>query len=717
MADTGDNVTASDDASDASSSAPKRRRGRPARLSLKRKQAIAAEEALARQQRLAEAEAAAEARMQEAKAAIEALIAQDVAEKRAIAAARRPQGVLDWIRDNEWPADKPLIYHPRYNTVGIPPETDDQTLESLCFGAAWPTDYGGLGGYGHLKNFIQLTWPWVEWNPWFESTLRVLSDADYVTYIGDVKLRFVNLTGPGSASKTFAAGLFACAWTMVDWFRRGYPRTSVTLTSTSKAIIAQRIWPVIQQCYHEALRCDGIQQPFRFKWAHMRDSQKIVVMRKPDGELAPEKFGIMAIAVESGEVLKAVDKIKGRHTERMMLIVDEANSTPQAIFDCIPNMLTSVKEIIICVIGNAVSRLDPHGLCCEPVHGWRAITIDDQQWDTKGVAKWGIGPGTCLHFDGSKSPNVLAGRTIYKNIYSYERWQHVARLGDEYRNTLQHWSQDRGFWPPDGISTTIFSEAMVISHDGTGKFNWLTTPRPCAALDPAFGGDNCVLVRGSLGQLLDGRKALQIVSRHLVPFDPDSPDSIDKQIAAYVIAKCKDWGVAPECFGLDATGSGRGVAAFMNQLWSNRIIRVEFGGVATDLPASVDDPRASHEVYANRATELWYSARDALLADQFKGLYPEAIRDFTARVYEFVSRRYKIEAKDKMKVRVGHSPDDGDAVALLVDVARHNGLVPQPFTKREAPTRDEQDALSALDAVYNTDYTAQADYAQYADVN
>lgn len=498
---------------------------------------------------------------------------------------------------------------------------------------------------------------------------------------------------------------------MVDHFRKGEPRTSVTLTSTSKGIISQRVWPVIQRCFHEGLRVIEDRQPTRLKWGHMVDSQKTVMALRPDGT-RDQKHSIIAMAVESGELSKAVDKIKGRHTERMMLIVDEANSTPQAIFECIPNMLTSVREMIVLVIGNAVSRLDPHGLCCEPAKGWKSVTIDSEQWDTKGVARWGIAPGVCLHFDGAKSPNVLAGRTVFKNIYSYERWQGVLRMGEEYRNTLQHWSQDRGFWPPDGISTTVFSEAMVISHDGTGKFSWLASPRPCAALDPAFGGDNCVLQFGELGQLLGGRLALQLTDATLVPFDPDSPDAIDYQIAKYVIAKCKERSVDPGLFGMDSTGTGRGIYAFIQQLWSNRAIGVEFGGAASELPASSDDPRPAHEVYANRVTELWYSCRELLCADQLKGLYQQAIIEACARVYEFVSRRYRLEPKPEMKARVGYSPDYMDSIVVLVDVARRNGLVATPRVVRSHVERETEPSES----VYNETYAATGEFTAYADV-
>jgi hypothetical protein len=687
----------------------KRRRARP---SLKVKQARRAEEELAKLERQRKLEEKAAARMAEAKQAIEFLISQTAEERRALAAATRPQAVVDLCKQFDLPPD--IAYHPRYNAIGVPPETDDQTLESILFGRCWPAEFGGLGGYEHLKNFIAITWPWIKWNPWFERTLRAVADDDYAIQVGDVKTKFINITGPGSASKSFASGVISCAWFMVDYFRRGSPRTSVTLTSTSKAIINQRVWPVIQRCFHDAIRQDGLGPAQKLKWGHMVDSQKMVLSLRQDGT-KDAQHSICALAVESGEVNKAVNNIKGRHAERMMLIVDEANTTPEAIFNCIPNMLTSVKEMIVIVIGNAVSRLDSHGQCCEPARGWKSITIEDEAWDTKGVAKWSIGPGVCLHYDGAKSPNVMAGRTLYEHIYSFERWQSVLRMGDEYRNTVQHWSQDRGFWPPDGMQTTVFSEAMVISHDGTGKFNWLSEPRPCAALDPAFGGDNCVLQFGLLGEVPGNRLGLQLTDWVLVPFDPESTDAIDYQIALYVIQACRKRSIDPGYFGLDATGTGRGVAAFLNQLWSNRVHGIEFGGAASDMPASADDPRPGNEVYSNRVTELWYSARDILLADQLKGLHQQAIIEACARIYEFVNRRYRVEPKSDMKKRLGYSPDYFDAIAVLIDVARRNGLTARPMAARRRQA-EEDTSLDQLDALYEGAYSSDHEFSTYAPI-
>ena len=703
---------------------PSQARARAVRLAAlaQRKERAAAHKAAlaAKRQAALDAAAAAEAAKVEARKRQLAELAD--AQKELLDLAR-PATLLEYCRARGLPDD--VIYHPRYNLPKCPPDTPLQWVENFCFARDWPAEYGGLGAYRHLVNFIATTWPDIQWNDWLERMLRSLCDADYVirdggtmidggsgslVRVGGTTLRYVNWVGAGSAGKTFVAGLFACAWFIFDVFR-GKRETSVTLTSTSKGIIAQRVWPVIQKCYHEAKDASGR----KLAWGHLVDSKKMVQAVKGD-----EKHSICALAVEPGDLQASLDKIKGRHTPRMMVVVDEANSTPQAIFECFPNMLTSVTELIVVVIGNAGSRLDPHGRCCEPKRGWKSITIEDDQWETKGVEQWGIGPGVCLHFDGSRSPNVLLGKTEHKFIYSFERWQQVLRMGDEYRNTLQHWSQDRGFWPPDGLQTTVFTEALVLSHDGMGRFDWLEPPRPVAALDPAFGGDDCVYQPGLLGLVRGPKLALQLLEPAFVPFDPESPDSIDAQIARWVVARCQKDKVEPEMFGLDATGTGRGVAALVTQLWSPRIASVEFGGAASEMPASSTDPRASREVFANRVTELWYVCRDLLSANQLRGLSEQAVKEFCSRTYQFAARRYLVEKKVDMKRRLGYSPDHADAVVVLVDVARRAGLKAAAVAGALRSANGDaawRDAEALIADLTSGDYSAANEFAAYVDVS
>lgn len=590
--------------------------------------------------------------------------------------------------------------HPTYRVTHVHPDTEMQLVELACFARNWPTEYGGLGAFGHFKNFCAHTWDDLQWNDWLESQLRSLCDSEWEHKHGRTRVRFVNWVGAGSAGKTFSAGLFACAWFMAD-----PERTSVTLTSTSKGIIAQRVWPVIQKLWWGARR-----RGERWEWGHMLESHKQVQAKKGDA-----KHSICALAVESGDLQSSLDRIKGRHTPRMMLIVDEANSTPQAIFECIPNMLTAVEELIVLVIGNAGSRLDPHGYCCEPEVGWKGITIDDTIWKTKGVPKWGIESGVCLHFDGAKSPNVLAGKTLHPHIYTYERWQAVIRHGEEYRNTLQHWSQDRGFWPADGFENTVFTEQMVLRNRGMETVHFRTVSYPIAFLDPGFGGDRCVATFADVGDSVDGgAMTVQINERVFLDPDPKKEQEADFQIAYGFKDACIKRGVNPERAGIYATGTGRGVYAITSEHWSGRVHRIEEGGAASERIASADDPRPAKEVYQNRVSELWFSARELLLAGQLKGLYHDAVIQFCSRRYEYKSKRIMVEPKPDLKLRLGRSPDDADCVAGLVEIARLNGLVlASGIHKRQADSWREL-SKSVID-INEQPYSEEPSFAMHSE--
>ena len=166
------------------------------------------------------------------------------------------------------------------------------------------------GQYHHLRKLIDLVWKDsdITWNPWLEDQLLSLTDEKYATIVGQTKIRFVSWTGPGSAGKTFASGLFTMAW-----FLCSPHNSSVTLTSTSKQAMAGRVWGVISNLFLSAVHPDDGQA---FDW-HIINSRKELQGTKGDG-----KHNIACFAVEEGELLKSVDRIKVRHTERMLIIID-----------------------------------------------------------------------------------------------------------------------------------------------------------------------------------------------------------------------------------------------------------------------------------------------------------------------------------------------------------------------------------------------------------
>jgi hypothetical protein len=458
---------------------------------------------------------------------------------------------------------------------------------------------------------------------------------------------------------TMASAVLAASFFLAD-----PDNTSVSLTSTSKQAMGGRVWGVLRDLHSEA-RDPDTGRPF--SW-HLINSQKTIQRERGD-----EKFNISCFAVETGELLKSIDKIKGRHTPRMFLIVDEANSTPDAIFHTIPNMIKGVRELVILIIGNALSYFDNHGRACEPMSGWPSITIDDTRWQTKGVPEWRMPGGLCCHYDGEKSPNVLAKKTIYPHIFSYENWIEDAKWGE---NSIHYWSQTRGFWPPEGMVNTVFSDPLIARCDGTGFLGFVANRVTYAFLDPAFGGDRCVLLLADVGETDAGLMGIQLRQPLYIEPKVHNEAERDYQIAREVIEQCKAEGVKPAQFGSDATGIGRGVHAIIAGEWSPEIQRVEWGGRASEEPSSQADGRPAHEVYDNRVTELWFRCREFLEAGQLKGLGTETVKQFCSREYAKLGRRYKLSTKPECKAKLGYSPDEADAAAGLCWVALRNGVIP-----------------------------------------
>lgn len=510
----------------------------------------------------------------------------------------------------------------------------------------------------HYRRLLDLVWRGeIEWNPWLEDQLHSVFDPRARSVSGQTSITVISWTGCGGAGKTFASGLLA-----TSFFLAAPEVSSVALTSTSKTAMGGRVWAVVRSLTSSARNPDTGEP---FDW-HLVNSQK--ALQWPRGD---EKHNIACFAVEEGELLKSVDKIKGRHTTRMLLIVDEATSTPDAIFHTIDNMKKGCLDLVVLVIGNASSYFDSHGRTCEPKYGWLTITIDDQKWETKGVPEWQLPSGLCCHYDGSKSPNVLAGKTLYPHIFSYENWIEAKKWGE---NTFNFWSQTRGFWPPEGMVNTVFSDPLIARCDGTGFLDFVANRVTYAFLDPAFGGDRCCLQLSDVGDTVDGMAGIQL--RPPIYLEPrvNNEAERDYQIARECIDYCKAEGVKPAQFGTDATGIGRGVHAIISAEWSPEIHRVEWGGKSSDAPSSQADGRPSTEVYANRVTELWFRCREYLEAGQLKGLSIEAVKQFCSREYTKKGKLYQLVTKPECKAKLGYSPDEADATAGLCEVARRNGI-------------------------------------------
>lgn len=586
--------------------------------------------------------------------------------------------------------------------LNLPVQLPDHLLELYCFRIDHPSHRGGMGKYRHFMNASRMILPEVKFNDWGREQLRSLCQTEYAIRLGRVIQRFVYWPGCAASGKTFTSGQYAFIW----WLAA--PDTStVILTSTSGKMVKTRGFHSIQEFYFQAKR--SLAEKFKIDQSevdcgNMVESQMILQNKKGDSLCA-----IMGLSVEPGELGKTVAKLQGIHNERILLIVDEATDTPEAIFRVIQNLSKGCSDLTVLLIGNPTSRtLDPFDRACQPVGGWETVDLEDTEWKAKGDKELCLEPGLTVRFRGKESPNVKARKTIYPFLYTWEDFQFAQGKED----TIEYWKWSEGFPPPAGVCNTVMDEVMISKYDGRGKLTFVSKAIPIAGLDPAFGGDKCVLQFGLLGDLQTGKMGVQLTETVEIKTLATSTHEVDYQIAQAVIAECGKRGVKPEYFGSDATGIGRGVFSHLRTDWGE-CIRVEFGGLPSEKPASMEDPRPSLEVYDRRVTELWYSCKELLVAGQLKGLAQEAINEFCFRTYEIRSRKTKLQTKEEMKKKFGKSPDHADAVAVLCEVARQRGVAPQGMLKESG---DWEKTVREINSVYEeVDYSPEVqveeDYA------
>jgi hypothetical protein len=508
-------------------------------------------------------------------------------------------------------------------------------VELFCFLKRQSIDQGGLGRYGHLRKFVEIMWPDYKWNPWSE---WMLSEACENQYLG--------LAGCAASGKTYGITLYAMVW-----WAAAPMHSSVVLTSTTSKMIRKRQWSALQELRLQSKGFPG----------NMVDSKTTLQAQKGD-----DKHGIFAQAVAEGPVEQAVANIQGVHAPRVLVIVDEATDTPEAIIDATENLKKGTTEFQLIVIGNPNSYFDPHGRFCEPKEGWKSITVEKESWETK--------QGICLHFDGNKTPNYkgIAGRIPYPYLITPE--QVAASKRDHGEDTIGYWKFTRGFWAPEGaLSTTVLNEPMCMKFRVTAGATFAGHPKVIAGLDPAFGGDRCILRFAELGTTPEGRTVLKFGQVYTLKVSATSAEPVTYQIARQTVDICARENCPPEHLGVDSTGNGLGVCDVLSSSWSSRIKRVCFGGAASSTPASGLDNRPAGEVYKNKVTELWFSVREWVSADQIRGLDADTVKEFCSRNFEDVGRRKEVESKRDMKDRIRHSPDLADAASIIVDVARQLG--------------------------------------------
>lgn len=508
---------------------------------------------------------------------------------------------------------------------------------------------GCPGRFAHFQNIVNAIWNHPTstkkfvWNPWSNRMLQAACEHDYL-----------GVAGSRSSGKSDAFAL----WGIVN-FMAAPAQTKVIYTSTSLKDSRGRIWGSVSEYWQAACGVLGGEQNMP---GELVSSQGLVRFRQ-NGQQS-DKCGLALVAGEKTKEKEAIGKLIGFKAIRMILIADELPELSESLISAAESNLSGNPEFQMIGLGNPASMFDPFGIFCEPNTGWASLSDDTDEWETK--------RGFCLRLNGEKSPNILAGKVLYPWMLTEEKLEEARRFMGV--KSQLYCRMITATWSATGAADGIYTEADIIAYKANLPAIWQSPPTMVAGFDPAFsdGGDRSILYISKFGVTSDGVKTLEFVKDiELDENTNNKTQSRTDQIVTLLMEACRKEGVHPRNLAIDGTGAGAPFCDVVKSRFSGEFLEVNFGGKASEMPASGVDATPSSEVYMNKISEMWYVGREYIRSGQIRGVSPNLATELCSRSYTTKNRgKVQIESKVELKKRIGKSPDRSDAAMLCLELCR-----------------------------------------------
>lgn len=566
--------------------------------------------------------------------------------------------------------------------------TDDAEIERYMIqkGGQWVSkgkEYG-LGLITHFKFYWKALWPEDSQTWWTDLILKEI-----------LANQFVSLVGPASAWKSGTVARMA----LMDW--SCFPDcTTVMMSSTDMEGLRSRIYGETTMMWQRASESHP--------WfpGHPIDSKCVITNQDVEFEKARDlRDSVLGIPCKtSSGKWQGMGKFSGRKNRRVWCIGDEFQFMELSILEAQNNLVSNGPNLVPgivrdksnveygkplrgykCVfIGNTnPSRPgNPLDIVSEPEHGFGSIPEDGKTkvWDCKKLADYPV-KCRCINLDALDSPNS-------SHPADSPKWIHLAgphKLSIYTEGSESYWSQGRGVFKFGLAAFKIITKEVCDQKHAFDPVVWKGMHRTKIGMcDASYGGgDRCPLGWLEFGECLDGKVRMFFHPYWLVPITIRTDLTPEDQIALFCKQKMEDAGVPPENFFFDGRGS---LAMSFAEKWSSRVNSIEFGGRPTDRIAGPDiytTPTAaegrrlklSSEHYSKFVSELWWSWRYAVDADQVRGLTLDIVMDAQPREWKKVAGdKIEIESKRDMKKRTGCSPDLADMVVTGIEGARRRGF-------------------------------------------
>lgn len=417
---------------------------------------------------------------------------------------------------------------------------------------------------------------------------------------GETRIGVESGTGTG---KTFLA---AC---IVFWFLECFENSLVITSAPKQDQLTLHIWKEIQRLYKKFNR--GELTSLRFRMIPNRE----------------EWIAIGFVAGIKAEEESAT-KAQGFHAKDMLIIIEETPGVPQPIITAFENTAVAPHNIIL-ALGNPDHQFDAlHRFCTqkESVH-IRISSLDH--------------------------PNIVIGDSDF--IPGAQSLAGLKRLENKYgKDGPMYLSRARGISPKEAVDSLIKMEWIVkqLSSRIDNKIikDELYTGIPALGVDVANSetGDEAALCFGK------GRVCIEVNSFQC----PDANQLAKRD----VFAAMKENMIRPEYIGIDGVGVGAGTVNAMKEL-GYRVQNLIGGASPIFLMAGSEGKKYKDEQqYKNLRAQMWYKAREDIReGNVFLPNDPELHADLVTPKWTIQEKVIIIEGKEKIKQRLGRSPNKGDA--------------------------------------------------------
>lgn len=354
------------------------------------------------------------------------------------------------------------------------------------------------------------------------------------------------------------------------------------------------------------------------------------------------------------------NQFQGFHAKRILVIADEAAGVSEAIFNGIDGITSGANSRIL-YIGNPTSRV---GRFYESHRDKDFSHFSISAFDTPNFTKYGITYEDIIN--NTWQQKLLGAFNIDAKKMTKDIWE------DEIQNKLPYpqlvtpkWVAERyekwgaesalfqakvlGKFPEDEEFTII---PVYIWKGAQADEDWpeIDDIHDCRiGLDVArFGGDaSCIVINVN-------EKIVE--KRTLRKMDTTKVTNWTDRIIRDKFKKVNNWKDIP--INVDVIGVGGGVA---DQLRNNK-------GYTNVTDLVVSEKAKEDSKFINKRAEMYWNARQGMK----DGIYTIGIHDedlenqITSIRYEFNNGRVKVEAKEKIRKRIGESPDEADGTCMAL---------------------------------------------------